>query len=142
MKCPPLTCDRICTYSTGLLHTMICLFIVMLKRMIKYITRIGQNTGILKIGNRVSTKATTTALVPEYLQISPSSSPITCYVNTYQNLNSGSLLTNGLNSWLALVGSAGPSSVIKTVTRKEAEPTKLYTYLSPPPLAGLGQILE
>lgn len=104
---------------------MICLFIVRLKRIIKYITRIGQNTGILKIGNRVSTKATKRALVPEYLQISSSSSPITCYVNTDQNLNSGSLLTNGLNSWLALVGSAGPSSVIERVTiaRKQSKPT-------------------
>ena len=29
---------------------------------------------------------------------------------SHQNLNSGNLLINGLNSWSALVGSSGPSS--------------------------------
>lgn len=88
----------------------------MLKRMMKYITRIGQNTGILKIGNRVSTNATTTARVPEYLQKPALSSHSPSHIiNTNQNLNSGSLLTNGLNSWFACVGSPGPSSVMDTV---------------------------
>ena len=32
---------------------------------------------------------------------------------SYQNLNSGNLLINGLNSWSALVGSSGPSSSAK-----------------------------
>ena len=47
---------------------MICLFIVILNKMMKYRTRMGQNTGMLKMGNRVNTNATTIARVPEYLQ--------------------------------------------------------------------------
>merc|ERR1712018_551500 len=59
----------------------------------KYMTRIGQYTGMLKKSKNVHTKAMTVAFVAEY-----------------QNLNSGSLLTNGRNSSFCLVGNAMPSS--------------------------------
>jgi len=58
----------------------------------KYITSIGQNTGILKQSNRVHIMAT-----------------IVDFVTEYQNLNSGNLLINGLNSSFDLVGNSGPS---------------------------------
>lgn len=61
----------------------------------KYITSIGQNTGILKQSNNVHIMATTVDLVTEY-----------------QNLNSGNLLINGLNSSFDLVGNSGPSPSI------------------------------
>lgn len=59
----------------------------------KYITSIGQKTGILKQSNIEHIRATKVDFVTEY-----------------QNLNSGSLLTNGRNSSFALVGSSGPLS--------------------------------
>lgn len=59
----------------------------------KYITSIGQKTGILKQSNIVHINAITVDLVTEY-----------------QNLNSGNLLTKGRNSSFALVGSSGPPS--------------------------------
>jgi len=58
----------------------------------KYITSIGQNTGILKQSNSVHIMAT-----------------IVDFVTEYQNLNSGNLLINGLNSSFDLVGNSGPS---------------------------------
>jgi len=54
--------------------TFICRFIVMQNNVMKYMTRIGQNTGMLKKSKNVHTKAMTVAFVAEY-----------------QNLNSGSL---------------------------------------------------
>mgnify|MGYP000636359235 FL=1 len=48
--------------------TLICLFIVIMKSTIKYITKMGQNTGMLKNSKNVQTVATTTALVAPYLQ--------------------------------------------------------------------------
>lgn len=60
---------------------------------IKYITKIGQNTGILNASINVQMKAT-----------------IVLFVTESQNLNSGNLLINGRNSSLALVGKAGPLS--------------------------------
>ena len=39
--------------------TLICLFIVMQKRVMKYMTRIGQNTGMLKTWKKVQQKAIT-----------------------------------------------------------------------------------
>ena len=75
------------------MFTLICLFMVIQKRVMKYITRIGQNTGILKNSKKVQAKAIVVALVAEY-----------------QNLNSGSLRMKGLNSSLLDVGRAGPSS--------------------------------
>lgn len=72
--------------------TFICRFIVIQNNVMKYITSIGQNTGMLKQSNRVHTMATTVDFVTEY-----------------QNLNSGNLLINGLNSSFDLVGSSGPS---------------------------------
>lgn len=81
----------------------------MQKSVIKYITRIGQNTGILKQSKKVQTIANTVDLDTEY-----------------QNLNSGNRLMNGLNSSLDLVGSSGPSPsgiIIKT----EQDSTEIYT---------------
>ena len=72
---------------------MICLFIVMQKSVMKYMTRMGQKTGMLKKSKKVHTKAMTVALVAEY-----------------QNLNSGNRRMNGRNSSFCLVGSSGPSS--------------------------------
>lgn len=48
--------------------TLICRFIVIVKRMMKYMTRIGQNTGMLSASKNVQIMAITTALVAEYLQ--------------------------------------------------------------------------
>lgn len=59
----------------------------------KYITSIGQNTGMLKQSKNVHIMATTVDFVTEY-----------------QNLNSGNLLMNGLNSSFDLVGNSGPSA--------------------------------
>lgn len=61
-------------------------------------TRMGQNTGMLKQSKNVQIKPITVLLVTEY-----------------QNLNSGNLLMKGLNSSLARVGNSGPlsSPVIK-----------------------------
>lgn len=59
----------------------------------KYMTKIGQKTGMLKQSKKVQTVAITVDLVTEY-----------------QNLNSGSRRMNGRNSSFALVGSSGPPS--------------------------------
>lgn len=48
--------------------TFICLFIVMTKSIQKYITKIGQNTGILNASKNVHPVAMTNAFEPEYLQ--------------------------------------------------------------------------
>ena len=72
---------------------MICLFIVMQNRVMKYITKIGQKTGMLKNSKKEHTKAIVVALVAEY-----------------QNLNSGSRLMKGRNSSFCEVGRPGPSS--------------------------------
>lgn len=65
-------------------------------RISQYITSTGQKTGKLKISNQ--------------LHINPSNMAL---VAAYQNLNSGSLLTKGLNSSFCFVGSppAVPSSI-------------------------------
>lgn len=60
---------------------------------IKYITNMGQNTGILKASINVQAIAIRVLFVTES-----------------QNLNSGNLRMKGLNSSLARVGSAGPFS--------------------------------
>lgn len=64
----------------------------MQKSVMKYITRIGQNTGTLNTSKNVQNSAI-----------------VVDFVIAYQNLNSGSLLMKGRNSSLLLVGSAGPS---------------------------------
>ena len=74
-------------------QTLICLFIVMQNRVMKYITKIGQKTGMLKNSKKEHTKAIVVALVAEY-----------------QNLNSGSRLMKGRNSSFCEVGRPGPSS--------------------------------
>ena len=58
----------------------------------KYMTKIGQKTGMLKNSKKVQPKAITVALVAEY-----------------QNLNSGSRRIKGRNSSLCFVGSSRPS---------------------------------
>jgi len=60
----------------------------------KYITRIGQKTGMLNALKNVHVNAIRIAFVPEY-----------------QNLNSGKRLMKGRNSSPDFVGSSGPSSV-------------------------------
>lgn len=52
---------------------MICLFIVMQNSVKKYITRIGQNTGILKKSKKVQKKAITVAFVAEYQNLNSES---------------------------------------------------------------------
>ena len=52
---------------TVFLLTFICLFIVMTKRTIKYMTKIGQKTGMLKNSKNVHVIAMTIALVAPYL---------------------------------------------------------------------------
>ena len=66
------------------------------KRMSQYITKTGQKTGKLNISNQLHMNPSNMALVA-----------------VYQNLNSGSLLTKGLNSSSCFVGSspAVPSSI-------------------------------
>ena len=56
------------------IFTLICRFIVIQNRVMKYMTRMGQKTGMLKKSKNVQTKAMTVAFVAEY-----------------QNLNSGNL---------------------------------------------------
>merc|ERR1719198_402342 len=75
-----------------LIMCLICLFIVRTKSAMKYMSRIGQKTGMLKMAKKVRKKATQKALVSEY-----------------QNLNSGSLRMNGRNSSSLEEGSVGPS---------------------------------
>lgn len=67
--------------------------------MMKYITRIGQNTGTLKTSKKVQNTAMTLDLETEY-----------------QNLNSGKRLMNGRNSSLTFVGNSGPSSESVAIT--------------------------
>lgn len=73
----------------------------MQNNVMKYITSIGQNTGMLKKSNRVHIMAT-----------------IVDFVTEYQNLNSGNLLMNGLNSSFDLVGNSGPSPSVILVRVK------------------------
>lgn len=80
--------------------TLICLFMVIQKRVMKYMTRIGQKTGMLKQSKNVQITANTVDFVTEY-----------------QNLNSGSRRMNGRNSSFALVGSSGPSSKTFDITQ-------------------------
>ena len=70
---------------------------VIQNNVIKYITSIGQNTGILKHSKNVQKIPINVLLVTEY-----------------QNLNSGRRRMNGLNSSLALVGNSGPFSSATT----------------------------
>lgn len=71
--------------------TLICRFIVMQNRVMKYMTRIGQNTGTLKTSKNVHMTPISVLLVI-----------------AYQNLNSGNRRINGRNSSFERVGSSGP----------------------------------
>lgn len=73
--------------------TLICLFMVMQNNVMKYMTRMGQKTGMLKKSKKVQVKAISVAFVAEY-----------------QNLNSGRRRMKGRNSSLCRVGSDKPSS--------------------------------
>lgn len=73
----------------------------MQNNVMKYITSIGQNTGMLKKSNRVHIMPT-----------------IVDFVTEYQNLNSGNLLMNGLNSSFDLVGNSGPSPSVISIRVK------------------------
>jgi type I site-specific restriction-modification system R (restriction) subunit len=46
--------------------TLICRFMVMQKSVMKYMTRMGQKTGMLKKSKKVHTNAMTVAFVAEY----------------------------------------------------------------------------
>ena len=75
----------------------------MQKSVMKYMTRMGQNTGILKTSKNVQIMAI-----------------VVDFVMAYQNLNSGKRLMKGRNSSLLLVGNAGPSgSSAKNEEHKE-----------------------
>lgn len=63
----------------------------MQNNVIKYITKIGQNTGTLNTSKNVQIIAITVL-----------------FVIAYQNLNSGKRLINGRNSSFDLVGNSGP----------------------------------
>jgi len=52
-----------------LIHTRICFFIVMVNRMKKYRTRIGQKTGMLKKSNIVHIMPINSAFIVLYLKI-------------------------------------------------------------------------
>lgn len=73
---------------------LICRFIVRKNSRKKYITKIGQKTGMFRASKQVQNMAIRTA-----------------FVAAYQNLNSGNLRINGRNSSLDFVGRDGPSSV-------------------------------
>lgn len=68
---------------------------VIQNNVMKYMTKIGQKTGMLKSSNMVQNNAI-----------------IVDFVTEYQNLNSGNRLINGRNSSFALVGNSGPSPSI------------------------------
>lgn len=73
---------------------------VMQNNVMKYITNIGQNTGMLNTSKNVH-KIPMTVL----------------FEIAYQNLNSGNRRMNGRNSWFDLVGSSGPCSSKKTKSK-------------------------
>lgn len=73
--------------------TRICRFIVMQNSVMKYSTRIGQNTGMLNMSKHVHSMPMQVLLL-----------------TAYQNLNSGRRRMNGRNSSLERVGSSGPPS--------------------------------
>mmetsp|Transcript_6533 Transcript_6533/g.8128 ORF Transcript_6533/g.8128 Transcript_6533/m.8128 type:complete len:88 (-) Transcript_6533:135-398(-) len=86
---------------------------VMKNKMQKYITKIGQNTGISKTEKKVMKND-----IPVPLK------------QANQNLNSGSLLVKGLNSSPELVGSDGPSNGSSSGERKAI---KLFNRNMPSP---------
>ena len=58
-----LAVDLITCKKRSIYLTLICLFIVSVKRIMKYITKIGQNTGMLRASKNVHTMAMTIDLV-------------------------------------------------------------------------------
>lgn len=95
--------------------TVICFFIVIVNNTMKYISRIGQKTGILKKGTKVHTKAIKTARVIECLRVGEKYTLTNVDFVTYQNLNSGRRLIKGLNSSFEAVGRLGPSVCISQI---------------------------
>ena len=75
--------------------------LVKAKSMSQYTTSTGQNTGMSNTRNQLQRKPIAIARVA-----------------AYQNLNSGSRLTNGLNSCVSFVGSESPSSMLSSCSRE------------------------
>ena len=97
-----------------LIMCLICCFIVMKNSMNQYMRSMGQKTGTSKIGTNVMKNAMTKLLM-----------------DRYQNLNSGSLLTKGLNSSLPFVGRVGPSVAGSTCGERNPM-TRLRLYMPRP----------
>ena len=77
----------------------------------KYMTRIGQNTGIFKKSKKVQQIAISVA-----------------FVMLYQNLNSGRRLMKGRNSSFTFVGRDSPSSINeKKATHKHSNGKKVQS---------------
>jgi hypothetical protein len=84
----------------------------------KYITRIGQNTGMSKTSKKVQKNAIVVDFIVDSLKLANKKIiiPVSKSVNIqnkklgYQNLNSGRRRINGRNSSLLLFGRTGPSS--------------------------------
>jgi hypothetical protein len=81
------------SYKLKRILTIIWRFIVIQNRIIKYKTRIGQNTGTSNSWKNVRNIDNSVDFTTEY-----------------QNLNSGNRRINGRNSSFALVGKDGPES--------------------------------
>jgi hypothetical protein len=111
---PKLIGTYLCLYMC-----IICRFIVMKKRIKKYISRIGQNTGMSKTEKNVMTMLVAVPLV-----------------HASQNLNSGSRLANGRNSLPsdAVEGSPGPESS-EGSSSGERKAMKLFSRKIPKPYA-------
>lgn len=110
---PKLMGTYLCLYMC-----IICLLIVIKNRTKKYINRIGQNTGTSKTEKNVI-----------MMQV-----PVPC-VHANQNLNSGSLRANGLNSFasLSVEGRPGPLSTGSSSGDRNA--IKLFNRKMPKPYA-------
>ena len=80
------------TQPTQTFLTLICRFMVMQKSVMKYMTSMGQKTGMLNTWKAVKQKATVVA-----------------FMTLCQNLNSGSRRSKGRNSSVEWVGRVGPS---------------------------------
>lgn len=108
---PKLIGTYLCLYMC-----MIWRFIVMKNKIKKYISKIGQNTGMSKIEKNVITMQIAVPLV-----------------HANQNLNSGSLRAKGLNSFpsLSVVGRLGPESDGSSNGDKKA--IKLFSRKMPNP---------
>mmetsp|Transcript_29662 Transcript_29662/g.49175 ORF Transcript_29662/g.49175 Transcript_29662/m.49175 type:complete len:183 (+) Transcript_29662:33-581(+) len=108
---PQLTGTYLCLYMC-----IICRFMVMKNKTKKYINRMGQNTGISKTEKKVMNMQVAVPLV-----------------HANQNLNSGSRLANGRNSFpsSSVVGRPGPLS--EGSSRGDKKAMKLFNKKIPNP---------